>query len=125
MSFYKDIDLSFEQTSKGDIPSLLDLDTVKQSIYNLLMLSKYENYFDSDFKIDLKNVLHELDDEQTRIVITDAIRTAINNESRVADGYAVDIDFDEALQTYKIVLKILLNNEIDEQEISLILKKTR
>ena len=75
----KDIDLSFESNSIGDVYKKNDLAAVRQAIKNILLTNQYEKPFQPLFGADLRSLLFELNDPDLPETINDRVRQAIAN----------------------------------------------
>ena len=58
---YKDLDLDFQQnTATKDIQKMLDVESVKRSVKNLINLNHYEKPFHPEIGSNLRGMLFEL-----------------------------------------------------------------
>ena len=76
---YKDIDLTFQNRTTGDIFKKNDAAAVKQSVKNLLLTNKYEKPFEPYYGGNLNNFLFELTTEFDETQIEENVRSAILN----------------------------------------------
>ena len=78
---FSDIESSFKfnDTTKYDLTSVVNEDSVKESIRNILFTNRGERFFNPSFGSDLKYILFELSSPATEKVLEDLITTAINN----------------------------------------------
>lgn len=75
----KDINLSFNKKTNGDIFKKEDAAAVKQAVKNLLMTNKFEKPFQHQFGADLSGLLFELADDLMEDDINQEITMAIKN----------------------------------------------
>ena len=81
---YSDIDMSFAETSTGDIAKKFDVNSVKQALKNLIFTRKGERPFFPEYGTDIPYILFEPIDDFTAEVLKDALLNAIRNfEPRV------------------------------------------
>lgn len=81
---YTDIDMSFATITSGDIAKRVDVNSVKQSLKNLLMTQRGERLFHPEIGSDLYNLLFEPMDALTVDTLKDVILLCIQNfEPRV------------------------------------------
>ena len=77
---YKDLNLDFQQnTATKDIQKMLDVESVKRSVRNLINLNHYEKPFHPEIGSNLRAMLFELMTPQMNHVITKQIENLINN----------------------------------------------
>jgi len=114
---YKDIDLSLEKNITDDFPILTDVDAIKKTIYNNLMINSAERYFDNSPRMDIRDAIHSPDDFITRKQIEDAVREATVLDSRVVgDPKDFRISFNDELAEVEITFSIVLRQSIDESK---------
>jgi phage baseplate assembly protein W len=75
----KDINLSFNKKTNGDVFKKEDAAAVKQAIKNLLMTNKFEKPFSHNFGADLSGLLFELNDDLIEDDVNEEIAMAIKN----------------------------------------------
>jgi len=75
----KDIDLSFEPNSVGDVYKKNDLAAVRQAVKNILLTNRFEKPFNPLFGADLRALLFDLSDPDLADQINDRVRLAISN----------------------------------------------
>ena len=123
--YYKDIDLSFNKTTTGDIPSVINMNSVKVSLYNTLFIGNNENFFEDDFGYALRDILFEHADDITLLTLTNVIENAAENDPRIREVEDININFNEATKEYIITIRVKIMNLLEPQDVELILKKTR
>ena len=104
---YKDLNLDFQQnTATKDIQKMLDVESVKRSVRNLINLNHYEKPFDPEIGSNLRGMLFEIITPQMTHFIGKQIELLIKNyEPRCKlvevknkpnlerNGYSVSISF--------------------------------
>jgi phage baseplate assembly protein W len=110
---YSDIDLRFRLIPNiGDIALKKDVQAVKQSVINILMTSRGEKVFDSNFGGSLRDYLFENYDSITAAAIKSRITSSLlNYEPRIE---IVSIDINDL--TERNALRILLEFNIMSPE---------
>lgn len=82
---YKDIDLSFNKRTTGDIYKKTEAAAVKQAIKTLISTNRFDKPFNPDFGADIRSMLFELADENSGTEIITRIKNAIQKyEPRAA-----------------------------------------
>ena len=77
---YTDLDLFFgRKTSDSDISKVTDIQAVKRSIRNLVLLNHYEKPFHPEIGSGVRDMLFELMTPVTAVVLTRKIEDVINN----------------------------------------------
>ena len=77
---YKDLDLDFQQnTATKDIQKMLDVESVKRSVKNLINLNHYEKPFHPEIGSNLRGMLFELMTPQMTHLIGKQIELLIKN----------------------------------------------
>ena len=77
---YKDLDLDFQQnTATKDIQKMLDVESVKRSVKNLINLNHYEKPFHPEIGSNLSGMLFELMTPQMTHLIGKQIELLIKN----------------------------------------------
>ena len=103
---YKDLDLFFSRKSNNDINSVTDIEAVKRSVRNLILLNTYEKPFHPEIGGNVRGMLFELMTPMVASVISRKIEDSIiNHEPRArlvgvrtnpnfdANGYQVTVYF--------------------------------
>lgn len=82
---YKDIDLSFNKRTTGDIYKKTEAAAVKQAIKTLISTNRFDKPFNPDFGADIRSMLFELADEKSGGEIITRIKKAVSKyEPRAA-----------------------------------------
>ncbi len=77
---YTDLDLFFgKKSSDSDISKVTDVQAVKRSIRNLILLNHYEKPFHPEIGSGVRDMLFELMTPVTAVVLTRKIEDVINN----------------------------------------------
>ena len=77
---YTDLDLFFGRiTSDSDISKVTDIQAVKRSIRNLVLLNHYEKPFHPEIGSGVRDMLFELMTPVTAVILTRKIEDVINN----------------------------------------------
>ena len=77
---YSDLDLFFgKKTSDNDISKVTDVQAVKRSIRNLVLLNHYEKPFHPEIGSGVRDMLFELMTPVTAVILTRKIEDVINN----------------------------------------------
>jgi len=76
---YSDLDLTFTKKPSGDVYKKTDAAAVKQAVKNLLLTNVGEKPFNPFFGGGLNDLLFELAEDETNILLTEHIAAAIKN----------------------------------------------
>ena len=76
---YSDLDLTFTKKPSGDVYKKTDAAAVKQAVKNLLLTTPGEKPFNPYFGGGLNGLLFELADDETNFLLTEYIKSAIDN----------------------------------------------
>ena len=77
---YTDLDLFFgRKTSDSDISKVTDIQAVKRSVRNLILLNHYEKPFHPEIGSGVRDMLFELMTPVTAVILTRKIEDVINN----------------------------------------------
>lgn len=76
---YSDLDLTFTKKPSGDVYRKTDAAAVKQAVKNLLLTNIGEKPFNPFFGGGLNDLLFELADDETNVLLTEQITAAIQN----------------------------------------------
>ena len=93
---YRDLDLFFSRKSNKDVNKVTDIEAVKRSVRNLVLLNSYEKPFHPEIAGDVRGLLFENMTPLTSAVIARKIQDVIENfEPRARlTGVNVVPDFD-------------------------------
>ena len=76
---YRDLDLFFSKKSNKDVNKVTDIEAVKRSIRNLVLLNSFEKPFHPEIAGDVRGLLFELMTPLTSAVIARKIQDVIEN----------------------------------------------
>jgi len=76
---YRDLDLFFSRKSNKDVNKVTDVEAVKRSVRNLILLNSYEKPFHPEIAGDVRGLLFELMTPLTSAVIARKIQDVIEN----------------------------------------------
>ena len=96
---YRDLDLFFSKKSNKDVNKVTDVEAVKRSVRNLVLLNSYEKPFHPEIAGDVRGLLFELMTPLTSAVIARKIQDVIENfepRARLTGVQAIP-DFDRNL----------------------------
>lgn len=122
---YKDIDLTFEKRSDGDVYKKTEISAVKQSVKNILMTQYYEKPFDMTFGSQLNDLLFELADNELEWEIEDAIRQAINIYEPRAAIRSVNVNVDQDNYDVRVTVNFAVLNYSDRVSLDIVLTRLR
>ena len=93
---YKDLDLFFSKKSNKDVNKVTDVEAVKRSVRNLLLLNTFEKPFHPEIASDMRGMLFENMTPLTAAVISRKVEDCIENFEPRARLTGVDVvpDFD-------------------------------
>ena len=93
---YRDLDLFFSKKSNKDVNKVTDVEAVKRSVRNLILLNSYEKPFHPEIAGDVRGLLFENMTPLTSAVIARKIQDVIENFEPRARLTGVDVvpDFD-------------------------------
>ena len=123
--FYSDFDIEFELQSNGDITLLTDLDSVFNSIKNLVLTNKGERRMLPSYGSNIQKLLFEpLDEITARRIGEELVGELKVWEDRITiSSMDVEILYDE--NSYKIRLNFYISESLNQeiQTISFILNR--
>ena len=123
---YRDLDLFFSKKSNKDVNKVTDVETVKRSVRNLILLNSYEKPFHPEIAGDVRGLLFELMTPLTSAVIARKIQDVIENfEPRARlTGVNVVPDFDR--NAYDVTVYFYVVNAPTELvEVTQLLERVR
>ena len=90
---YTDLDFAFRANPiTGDIALKREVQSVKQSVLNILLTNRGERPFDPEFGSDIRKQLFENFDPITEQLLSDQIRSALRNYEPRVRVLNIDID---------------------------------
>ena len=124
---YSDLDLFFgKKTSDNDISKVTDIQAVKRSIRNLVMLNHYEKPFHPEIASGVRDMLFELMTPLTANVLARKIQDVIANFEPRARVVSVRAIPDFANNAYDISLEFyVVNTPTELVELTIMLERLR
>ena len=123
---YRDLDLFFSKKSNKDVNKVTDIEAVKRSVRNLLLLNSFEKPFHPEIAGDVRGLLFELMTPLTSAVIARKIQDVIENfepRARLTGVQAVP-DFDR--NAYEVTIYFYVVNAPTELvEVTQLLERLR
>jgi phage baseplate assembly protein W len=123
---YRDLDLFFSRKSNNDVNKVTDIEAVKRSVRNLILLNSYEKPFHPEIAGDVRGLLFELMTPLTSAVIARKIQDVIENfepRARLTGVQAVP-DFDR--NAYEVTIYFYVVNAPTELvEVTQLLERLR
>ena len=123
---YRDLDLFFSRKSNNDVNKVTDIEAVKRSVRNLVLLNSYEKPFHPEIAGDVRGLLFELMTPLTSAVIARKIQDVIENfepRARLTGVQAIP-DFDR--NAYEVTIYFYVVNAPTELvEVTQLLERLR
>jgi len=123
---YSDFNLNFKpHPLTGDLQMKYDEDAVKQSVYNLIMLNRYEKPFRPEISGEVRELLFEPMNNATAIAIRSKIEFILKQfEPRIKlEDVLVEPAFEK--QQYNITIKYTIINTLSSVEQKIFLQRVR
>ena len=123
---YKDLDLFFSKKSNKDVNKVTDIEAVKRSVRNLVLLNSFEKPFHPEIAGDVRGLLFELMTPLTSAVIARKIQDVIENfepRARLTGVQAVP-DFDRNLYEVTVYFYVV-NAPTELVEVTQLLERLR
>ena len=123
---YRDLDLFFSKKSNNDVNKVTDIEAVKRSVRNLVLLNSYEKPFHPEIAGDVRGLLFELMTPLTSAVIARKIQDVIENFEPRARLTGVDVipDFDRNAYEVSIYFYVV-NAPTELVEVNQLLERLR
>ena len=123
---YRDLDLFFSRKSNKDVNKVTDIEAVKRSVRNLILLNSYEKPFHPEIAGDVRALLFENMTPLTAAVIARKIQDVINNYEPRARLISVRSLPDLDRNGYEVIIQFFIVNAPTELvELSLLLERLR
>jgi len=120
---YSDIDATFQPTAEGDIAVVYNLDSIRQSIKNIILTPRRSRtiYQDPDFGCGVFDLLFEKMNSATELLLREEIETAIENYEPRVEVIELTVNANTAEYVYSVLIKyrVLAINIEDDFEINL------
>ena len=123
---YRDLDLFFSRKSNNDVNKVTDIEAVKRSVRNLVLLNSYEKPFHPEIAGDVRGLLFELMTPLTSAVIARKIQDVIENfepRARLTGVQAIP-DFDRNLYEVTVYFYVV-NAPTELVEVTQLLERLR
>ena len=123
---YRDLDLFFSKKSNKDVNKVTDIQAVKRSVRNLVLLNSYEKPFHPEIAGDVRGLLFELMTPLTSAVIARKIQDVIENfepRARLTGVQAIP-DFDRNLYEVTVYFYVV-NAPTELVEVTQLLERLR
>jgi phage baseplate assembly protein W len=119
---YSDLDLTFTKKPSGDVYKKTDAAAVKQAVKNLLLTTPGEKPFNPYFGGGLNSLLFELANDETNFLLTEYIKSAIDNFEPRAKLLSVgaNVNPDSNTARVKVEFQIVNTSEIVTLETTVI-----
>ena len=124
---FKDISLSFlPHPVTNDLPILLNERAITRSVRNIVETIPTEKYFNSLFGTDVRDSLFENFTNSTVTVLTDQIRTSINNYEPRVNNINLEVNGKPDLNAIEIVIFFdIIGLDVPTQSFSFLVEPTR
>ena len=123
---YRDLDLFFSRKSNNDVNKVTDIESVKRSVRNLVLLNSYEKPFHPEIAGDVRGLLFENMTPLTSAVIARKIQDVIENfepRARLTGVQAIP-DFDRNLYEVTVYFYVV-NAPTELVEVTQLLERLR
>ena len=123
---YRDLDLFFSKKSNKDVNKVTDIESVKRSVRNLVLLNSYEKPFHPEIAGDVRGLLFENMTPLTSAVIARKIQDVIENfepRARLTGVQAIP-DFDRNLYEVTVYFYVV-NAPTELVEVTQLLERLR
>ena len=123
---YRDLDLFFSKKSNKDVNKVTDIEAVKRSVRNLVLLNSYEKPFHPEIAGDIRALLFENMTPLTSAVIARKIQDVIENfepRARLTGVQAIP-DFDRNLYEVTVYFYVV-NAPTELVEVTQLLERLR
>ena len=123
---YRDLDLFFSKKSNKDVNKVTDVEAVKRSVRNLLLLNTFEKPFHPEIASDMRAMLFENMTPLTAAVISRKVEDTINNFEPRARLISVTAIPDLDRNAYEVAVQFyVVNTPTELVDISLMLETLR
>ncbi len=123
---YRDLDLFFSRKSNNDINKVTDIEAVKRSVRNLVLLNSYEKPFHPEIAGDVRGLLFENMTPLTSAVIARKVQDVIENFEPRARLVGVNTTPDFDRNAYEVTVYFYVVNAPTELvEVNQLLERLR
>jgi len=104
---YSDIDLEFTQTSEGNIGVLTGLDSIRQSIKNIILspIKSRSKYQDPEFGCGVFDLLMEKMSGTIALILQEHIENALNDFEPRIEVIEISVNENAQANAYEILIK--------------------
>ena len=124
---FKDISLSFlPHPVTNDLPILMNERAIVRSVRNIVETIPSEKYFTSLFGTDVRDSVFENFTNSTVTILTDQIRTSINNYEPRVNNISLEVNAKPDLNAIEIIIFFdIVGLNVPTQSFSFIVEPTR
>ena len=124
---YTDLDLFFgKKTSNSDVQDITDVQAVKRSIRNLVLLNHYEKPFHPEIASGVRDMLFELMTPVTAIILARKIEDVIQNFEPRARLVSVTAEPNLDKNLYEVSIEFYIVNQPTELvDLTILLERVR
>ena len=123
---YSDLDLFFGRKTNNDVSKVTDIQAVKRSIRNLVLLNAYEKPFHPEISSGVRGMLFENMTPVTAVIIARKVEDVINNFEPRARLVGVRASPDLDRNAYEITVEFYVVNAPTELvDLSVMLERLR
>ena len=123
---YSDFLTNFDKNPiTGNLAKVINEESVKQALKNLLLTNNGEKFYDSGFGSKIKALLFDIADASTMDTLKMTIEQAIKNHEPRVNLLNIEVRDDSANNAYGITIYFNLINIIETIQLNLILKRVR
>jgi len=113
------------KTSTNDIPKLINVSSILESVRNILNTNKGERPYNPEFGCNLRQLLFEpLDQAVGYLIIEELKKCILSNEPRI-EKLDIDLSIDEENQAYEITLFITPKSSNKQYQLKTVLNTIR
>ncbi|NDG29048.1 hypothetical protein EB118_02980 [bacterium] len=125
-TIFSDFISTFElETVKNDLTKIVNEESVKQSIKNILLTDRGERFFNPTFGSDIRKMLFENFTTATEQILKDLIKNSINNFEPRADVIDVKVFGDPDSNSMAITIMFSTINKSEPVTLELTLNRVR
>ena len=125
-SLYSDFHLDFTpHPNSGDITTLFDINSIKQSVKNLILTNKGERPFNPRLGSNVRGLLFEPADPFTALDIKEAIKETINNYEPRVKLLDVTVKDNSDANRYRVEIEFQILTTLETGDVSFYLERIR
>ena len=123
---YRDLDLFFTKKSNKDVNKVTDIEAVKRSVRNLVLLNHYEKPFHPEIGSGIRDMLFENMSSITAFVLSKKIEDVIENFEPRVNNIGVDVFPSPDENTFEVTISYdIIGQSFPTQEYTFLLEATR